>query len=361
MTSFSRRTWGFFVLCSVCAAWLALRDQSGTTIARALAEPPPPPPDAAAELSQFDRLAPERPAVRVELPNASGPAWQRERPPQRYAYSLDAEARGANPCNLPQADEAVLSAWVPIEPDGYFSRPHAPEFLDVGAFDLVVHFHGHEPARRELASAGVPLGLLGLSLPVGQSYESYFSVPGRLEAMLGEVQRQVSLQTGSEARLRHLALTAWSAGFTGIRALLRQPIAEKVDAVVLIDGLHTAREPRAAAAQIEPFARFAARAARLERLMIVTHSSIDPPNFSSTTETAHQLIAGLNGRPSEVYRRDRYGLELVHLFDRGNFHVRGYAGNDKLDHCAQFGAYRDALRTVHRHFAALEARRSGEP
>jgi hypothetical protein len=44
-----------------------------------------------------------------------------------------------------------------------------------------------------------------------------------------------------------------------------------------------------------------------------------------------------------VRRADRFGLELVEFFSEGDFHVRGYAGNDRADHCAQLAVLRDAF------------------
>src|SRR6185369_7802429 len=138
------------------------------------------------------------------------------------------------------------------------------------------------------------------------------------------------------AHARHLAMSAWSAGFVGIEAALSQPSSKDIDAVILIDGLHAPRgNDLAFKAQMKPFVDFAARAARNERAFFVSHSSIDPPDFASTTECAHYLIASLDAKPQYVRRADRFGLELVEYFSRGDFHVRGYAGNDKVDHCAQ--------------------------
>jgi len=76
--------------------------------------------------------------------------------------------------------------------------------------------------------------------------------------------------------------------------------------------------------------------------MYVSHSSIDPPGFASTTESSHYLIATLGGKPEAVRRDDAMGLELIEFFSKGDLHVRGYAGNDKADHCAQLALLRDA-------------------
>ena len=58
------------------------------------------------------------------------------------------------------------------------------------------------------------------------------------------------------------------------------------------------------------------------------------------------LIDRLGGHATKVRPRkgDPMGLELISSFSRGNFHVRGFSGNGKLDHCAHLGLYRDVLR-----------------
>jgi hypothetical protein len=80
--------------------------------------------------------------------------------------------------------------------------------------------------------------------------------------------------------------------------------------------------------------------------MLVSHSSIIPPGYASTTETAHFLIHALGGRPTPTKSRpsDPMGLDLLERFDKGGFHVRGYAGGSELDHCAHLGLYRDILK-----------------
>jgi hypothetical protein len=150
------------------------------------------------------------------------------------------------------------------------------------------------------------------------------------------------------ARARKIALSAWSAGYGAVEEILRQPLAGRIDSVILLDGLHCdytgggGLEPR----QLDAFLKFARKAARGETLMVVSHSSIIPPGYASTTETANYLIDGLGGRPAISRPRagDPMGLELISRFDRAGFHVRGYAGNAELDHCAHLGLFRDILR-----------------
>ncbi len=117
--------------------------------------------------------------------------------------------------------------------------------------------------------------------------------------------------------------------------------------MILLDGLHCGYAPNSLnAVQIGPFIEFSRLAAAGQKLMFVSHSSIIPPGYASTTETANFLIDRLGGRATKVRPRkgDPMGLELISVYSRGNFHVRGFSGNGKLDHCAHLGLYRDVLR-----------------
>jgi hypothetical protein len=35
---------------------------------------------------------------------------------------------------------------------------------------------------------------------------------------------------------------------------------------------------------------------------------------------------------------------MIERFDKGNFHMRGYTGDDKPDHCAHIGLMADIVR-----------------
>jgi hypothetical protein len=290
-----------------------------------------------------DPLAPGRPAMldTGQRPSASVSVsasfdWLTARP--GFQYSLSSAERGANPCALPAADTSRFTAWSNLS-KGRFVAPTGAAVDASGAFDLVMHFHGDELARRELALSGQKFVLYGLTLDPSESYSALFAGTKLLPALVREIERALTTEHGRAAHVRHLGLSAWSAGYMAVLSILVQPEAKSVDAVALIDGLHG---PRGHLEQpLAPFVDFARRAEVGEVAFVVTHSSIDPPDFASTTEAAHYLLSALGARPEAVHRKDRYGLELVEYFSRGDFDVRGYAGNDKADHCAQVTLLRD--------------------
>ena len=291
-----------------------------------------------------DPVAPGRTFTFDTAPRATTGDWIAAHPAFQYSRSSQ-ERGGANPCALPQADTSAFDNWTSLS-RGRVMAPRSGAFDASGGFDLILHFHGDELARRELAESGEKFVLYSLTLGPDDDYAPLFAGSKFYTYLVRGIEQTLSQKYGIAAHARHVGLTAWSAGFMAILSTLAQPEANDVDAVVLIDGLHG---PRGALER--PFGTlldFARRATTGERFLLVTHSSIDPPNFASTTESAHYLVSALGGRPQAVRRSDRFGLELVEYFTQGEFHVRGYAGNDKADHCAQVTLLRDAYAALGR-------------
>lgn len=248
---------------------------------------------------------------------------------------------------MPGADASGLEVWTNLS-KGRFTRPREGVFDAQGNFDLILHFHGDELAKRELIESGEKFVLYGLTVDASESYAQLFSGTKLYGSLVAQIEQLLTASHGSPVHARHVALSAWSAGYMAVMATLVQPEAKDVEGAVLIDGMHGPRGKLEH--QLAPFVDYARRAATGERFFFVTHSSIDPPNFSSTTESAHYLLSALGAKPEAVQRNDGFGLELVEYFSRGDFHVRGYAGNDKADHCAQVTLLRTAYRALGRRF-----------
>jgi len=299
----------------------------------------------AAAIPIADPLDVEHPVTIDNTARADSENWVRARPAFQYSRKV-AERGGVDPCAPPAADFSAYEDWSELA-QGRFMAPRENPVDEAGRFNLVIHLNGDEPARRELAQSGQHFTLYSLTLEQGRDYAPLFTGSALFDAIVSGVERALSQRAGRRARVEHLAFSAWSAGFVGIEAALAQPFARDIDGVVLSDALHAPRNDEPAfRAQLAPFVDFAKRAAEGEKFMFVSHSSIDPPDFASTTETAHYLIAALGGKPKAVRREDPMGLELVEYFSRGNFHVRGYAGNDKADHCALVATLRSAYAAL---------------
>ncbi len=275
-----------------------------------------------------------------------------EKPTEKSQTQKSVDDRGGvNPCMSEDPGNGVYEPWNRAPSMGQMLIPARGGVTKDGRFDVVIHFHGHDPVRKEFVRVMDGAVLVGITLGIGSgAYSEAFASPNAFKELLASVEEEVAKKRDlKSAKVRKVALTAWSAGYGAVEQILRQKQGkEQVDAVVLLDGLHSGYDADGSLQdnQLAPFVDFAKRAKAGKRFMYVSHSSIIPPGYSSTTETAGYLVHALGAKykPSKR-RKDRWGLELNHKFDAGNFHVRGYDGNDKMDHCAHIGLLRDVLKT----------------
>lgn len=301
-----------------------------------------------------DPLAPGRPAQAQEQPDPSfdgiaaekskSDDWVRARPDPAFKRERTQQERGGlDPCAMPDPGESGLTSWIPVG-GGRFSLPKDGSAVRAdGSFDLIVHLHGHDVGRMTFGKAHVPIVFFGATF---KDYRGKLAGAHGLEHLVGAAEKGVSKYIGKEAKARHIALAAWSGGYDGISVLLEQATPDpRVDAVVLLDGLHGSRIPEKLMAQMGPFLAFGRRAIKKEVFMFVTHSSVDT-DYASTTETMHLLASELGGRPLSVRREDPVGMQLIEMFDRGSFHLRGYAGGGKMDHCASLLLYPDIAKVL---------------
>lgn len=214
--------------------------------------------------------------------------------------------------------------------------------FDRNRYDLVVHFHGAESTVEPLVErARINAVFVIHNWGVGSgAYEERFADPGSLDRLLDGVRHDVAKYCqNDELTQGRLALSAWSAGYGAIgKILAREADADRVDTVLLADGLHVGYEPgnrrQLNSLQMEPFTLFSYQAAAGERLMAITHSAIVPPGYASTTQTADYLlrVQGLEREPTRVPMA-RPGMVLVSHAEQGSFYVRGYEGADAPAHC----------------------------
>jgi hypothetical protein len=289
-------------------------------------------------------------AARATPAEPAKPWFLGKPPPATQTMKPVAERGGENPCSTPDPGFGTYQRWTKLTGSGQALLPNPVALTSKGEFDLVVHFHGHEPARKEWVRVMKREVLVGITLGERSGpYEAAFSPADALANVVTEVERLVAEKAGKpSARARRIALSAWSAGYGAVKSILLTPYGKKrVDSVLLLDGLHCDyTQSGLEESQMAPFVGFAKRAAAGERLMVVSHSSIIPPGYASTTETSNFLINALGGRPKAAKPRpsDPLGLELRSRFDRKDFHVLGYSGNGTLDHCAHLGLLRDILQ-----------------
>ena len=272
-----------------------------------------------------------------------------ETPPPRPKPPAKKRRGGISPCMTPDPGFGIYERWANVS-TGQMIAPQRGGTTKKGSFDVVIHFHGHEPIRKEFVKTADGIVLVGIDLGIGSgAYANGFAAPTTFTNLLASIEMEMSRRTGKKAKARKIGLSAWSAGYGAIEQILRQPSGKRVDAVILLDSLHAGYEDEQAktlkTVQIEPFVAFARRAAAGQTFMFMSHSSIIPPGYASTTEVAHHVVKQLHGKPKKATRQDVLGLDMIDRFDKKNFHMRGYTGDDKPDHCAHIGLMADIIKS----------------
>lgn len=209
--------------------------------------------------------------------------------------------------------------------------------------ELVVHFHGLPRATEyavEEDTTVVMATVYGGS--GGSSYEKIFLDEDCIDEFLTNCEEKMGRP------YKKLTLAGWSAGYGAIRAIIRTH-PEKVDRVILLDGLHTGYVPdrqvlfeggQLDTLLLEPFVNFARLAIAGEKEFLITHTSIFPGTFASTTECTDYLLqqTGLSRQPELA--EWPLGLQQVGHAGSGQFKVLSFAGNTAPDHVDHLHALR---------------------
>jgi len=210
-----------------------------------------------------------------------------------------------------------------------------------GTFDLVVHFHGGpQIVAPQLEAAGVNAALLVVNVGVGSgAYERSIATAKALDIRVSAVERFVASTLGlASASSERIALSAWSAGYGAIgRLLAKSTVRERVDAVLLADGLHAGFAPGTRQVdhlKMNPFVAFAQEAAKGERLMAVSHSDVQTYRYASTTQTADHLLAALEVERTSTSLTLDDDVQVRSAVHHGGFHMIAFGGQDTDAHCA---------------------------
>ncbi len=226
---------------------------------------------------------------------------------------------------------------------------------DMG-FDVVIHFHGYNAVRKTLVQVANGVAYVGIDKGLGSGpYSKAFRRPDVYPALLRSVESALKQHTHDDgAHIRKVALSAWSAGYGAVNEILKHGD-ERVDAVILLDGLHAAWNPAASKRDgslrslsshtLTPTFRFAKKALQGEKIFIFSHSKVNPEKYPSTYHTADLLLRDL-GLSRTPVKGDGSPFEQKSGVDSGGLHIWYYGGTNEAAHCAHIPVMARALRVI---------------
>ncbi len=220
-----------------------------------------------------------------------------------------------------------------------------------GGYDLIVHFHGLGKLQEgNLDRSQINAAVVSINLGVSTDlYGNAFRDPQSFSKLVAEAQDEIEKSGRAPgAKLKRIALSAWSAGFVSVSKIMSDPAnAERVDAVVVADGFFTSltniKKRTVNTASLERFATLAQAATKDEKLFAITHSSIPTVDYASTTETAAKLVEMTSSTKTPSSATGPKSMRETYVVDRGSFHVKGYEGVTAGDHIKQITAMGETM------------------
>jgi len=235
-----------------------------------------------------------------------------------------------------------------------------------GTTTLAIHFHGtawfmqQEHVRR---GATHPL-LTANSKKADAAYEIDIMSSGTLASLLKQTAEALAKSSGHPgARIGRLELSGFSAGYAGVRGVLRLPEFEpRVASVLLSDSLYTRdgpdskppeiRKPSRGLSGIDPFLDFARKAAAGERALLMEFSSTPSLGSVGPMDCARTIIDALgilicevplNSIPAASETAD---YQLMWRADSGGAHFWCYRAAERPIHLSHIRNTADMWRAL---------------
>ncbi len=217
-------------------------------------------------------------------------------------------------------------------------------------FDLLIHFHGAGYVVR-YAATQFPRPLIAASVTLGEGSSVYghaFRKSTEFSTLVDSIDAEVRNRLNRPVKIRHIILSAWSAGYGAVRQILSVTRNyDRVYAVLLLDGIHASYIPEGRvlaeggkidSSELAVFLHLAQDASRRSsgKRFLITHSEIFPGTFVSTTEATHYILEKLGMKEKAVLRWGPLGMQQLGNARRNHFEIMGFAGNTAPDHVDHF-------------------------
>jgi len=262
-----------------------------------------------------------------------------------FSGGLEAQEKSAV---APDGARPKLTDGVLFIPAGF--KPDAD-----GGFEVTLHLHGAPTTVERNFVAAKRAGVLAnVTLPgLSSVYAERFKDTNAFWRILRDTEAAVkSAAPAATPRAKRVTVTSFSAGFGGVRELLKDPaIFARLDALVMADSIYAgftgdAAERKVNPANMEGFLKFAREAVEGRKQLLISHTQLHTPTYASTVETADYLVAQLGGKRESVSEEWAGGLKLQSRFTKGRLEILGFAGDTgehHMQHLRQLSKFLERL------------------
>jgi hypothetical protein len=277
-------------------------------------------------------------------PNPGGPSSLPSGAPENPALLEETATEG---CTFADRGFGSYGSWTSLAL-GKLLIPPGGGVRDDGSYDLLMHFHGAEPIRKELAPRELGLVIYALDKGTASShYERPFASNDAFPALVRSIDQSIAKASGREdVHAAHVAISSWSAGSGAAEQIVIRHV-NQVGALLLLDSLYSGYGPgrhTLAHGQLPSIVGFARDALAGGAPLLLTYSAVQTSGYASSGETATFLLSELGRSARSIDANDPFGLSAA--LEEGHLTVRGYEGADKAAHCAHLRLLLPALEDV---------------
>lgn len=205
--------------------------------------------------------------------------------------------------------------------------------------DVMFHMHGaYSTVENDLLVSGKNCVLINVTFNgLSGVYQSYFSDQTIFRTILESAMAKLkSLGYASNPRVRFLCVSAWSAGFGGVRDLINSTsYYTTINALCMLDCPYASyypSKPTVSSTDMAPFLKFAKDAVLGSKTYFMSHTEIIPGTYASTSETAEYLIVNVGTTRQPYSGTNAYGMVYRSKTEWNKFYIHGFQGDQAQDH-----------------------------
>ena len=242
---------------------------------------------------------------------------------------------------------AAGTQWKVFIPSTYVQRPG-------NVADVLVLLHG-DPQTVWNNAKWANLNSIIITANYGAASGAYQTPFSSNTALFQNVLDQALAKVRAEADISDslqwdkLGLASFSAGYGGVREILKNPTyRDNIDALLAAESLYasTAGDGTPLDSQMADYKTFALAAKNGQKTFIVTHSKVLTYTYENTIETADELMQSLGSAPTAYAATGLGTLNYYRKADSGNFHLLGANGATADDHAAHLRYIGDFLEDL---------------
>lgn len=230
---------------------------------------------------------------------------------------------------------AAGTAWKVFIPDTYVTRPG-------NVADVLVLLHG-DPQTVWNNAKWANLNAIIVTANYGAASSAYqtpfASNTALFQNVLDQALAKVRLESDIPDNLQwdQLALASFSAGYGGVREILKSPTyRDNIDALLAADSLYatTAGDGTPLDSQMADYKTFALAAKNGQKTFLLSHSKVLTYTYENTIETADEIMQYLGITPTAYSATGLGTLNYYRKAQSGNFRMWGANGATADDHSA---------------------------